>query len=103
VPVERFNVLTGELPVQRDRSGYAWRGRAGVARERGLRWFGATVYEFDPGEWTFPYHYHHGVEEYLYVAAGAPALRDSASERLLAVGDMVLFPEGPRRRAPAGQ
>jgi hypothetical protein len=72
--MERFDVLTGELPVQQDRSGYAWRGRRGAAD--GSRWLGASVYELPAGEWTFPYHYHHGVEEWLYVAAGAPTLRD---------------------------
>jgi hypothetical protein len=56
--MQRFNVLTGELPERRDRSGYAWRGRGGVARELGLRWFGASVYELPAGQWTFPYHYY---------------------------------------------
>ncbi|MGO9956705.1 MAG: cupin domain-containing protein [Solirubrobacteraceae bacterium] len=91
--MERFNVLTGELSVQQDRSGYAWRGRRGAGD--GLRWLGASVYELPAGEWTFPYHYHHGVEEWLYVAAGAPTLRDPAGERVLAPGDLVCFPGGP--------
>ena len=69
-PMHRFNVLTGELPVQQDRAGYAWRGRRGVARELGLRLFGASLYDLPDGQWTFPYHYHHGVEEWLYVVAG---------------------------------
>jgi uncharacterized cupin superfamily protein len=42
-----------------------------------------------------PYHYHHGVEEWLYVAAGAPTLRDPAGARVLAPGDLVCFPSGP--------
>jgi len=92
--MRRFNVLTGELPVHQDRAGYAWRGR-GVARDLGLRWFGASVYELPDGQWTFPYHYHHGVEEWLYVVAGAPRLRDPAGERLLAPGDLMCFPSGP--------
>ena len=29
----------------------------------------------------WPYHYHHGVEEWLYVLAGAPVLREPAGER----------------------
>jgi uncharacterized cupin superfamily protein len=93
--VERFNVLTDELPVQSDRPGYASRSRRGVALGLGLRCFGASVYELPDGEWTFPYHYHHGVEEWLYVAAGAPTLRDPGGERVLAPGDMVCFASGP--------
>jgi uncharacterized cupin superfamily protein len=93
-PMHRFNVLTGELPLQQDRAGYGWSGRRGVASELGLRWLGASLYELPDGQWTFPYHYHHGVEEWLYVVAGAPMLRDSAGERLLAPGDLVCFPSG---------
>jgi uncharacterized cupin superfamily protein len=93
-PMRRFNLLTGELPVQQDRAGYAWRGRRGVARELGLRSLGASVYELPDRQWTFPYHYHHGVEEWLYVVAGAPTLREPAGERLLAPGDLVCFQSG---------
>ncbi|MGA9860019.1 MAG: cupin domain-containing protein [Solirubrobacteraceae bacterium] len=46
-------------------------------------------------QWTFPYHYHHGAEEWLYVVAGTPTLRDPDGERLLAPGDLVCFPSGP--------
>jgi uncharacterized cupin superfamily protein len=93
--MRRFNVLTGELPVEQDRSGYAWRARRGVADEAGLRWIGASVYELPDGQWSFPYHYHHGVEEWLYVVAGEPTLREPAGERVLAPGELVCFPSGP--------
>lgn len=93
--MHRFNLLTGELPAQQDRPGYAWRGRRGLAAESGLEWLGASVYELPDGQSTFPYHYHHGVEEWLYVVAGAPTLRDPAGERKLSPGDLVCFPTGP--------
>lgn len=94
-PMQCFNVLSGELPAHQDRAGYAWRSRGGLARELGLRSFGASVYELPGGQWTFPYHYHHGVEEWLYVLAGAPTLREPAGERSLVPGDLVCFPSGP--------
>ncbi len=93
--MQRFNVLTGELPAEGGHAGYAWRGRRGVASELGLRRLGASVYELPAGDWTFPYHYHHGVEEWLYVVAGAPRLREPAGERVLEPGDAVCFPSGP--------
>jgi uncharacterized cupin superfamily protein len=93
--MRRFNLLTGELSAQQDRVGYAWRGRRGVAGELGLRCLGASVFELPEGQWTFPYHYHHGVEEWLYVIAGAPLVREPAGERVLAAGDLVCFPSGP--------
>lgn len=93
--MERFNVLSGELPRQQDRSGYAWRGRLGLLRELGLRNLGASVYELADGNSTFPYHYHYGVEEWLYVISGSPTLRDGSGERVLGAGDLVAFPSGP--------
>lgn len=93
--MERFNVISGELPNQQDRSGYAWRGRRGTLRRLGLRDLGAAVYELPGDESTFPYHYHHGVEEWLYVIAGSPTLRDVSGARVLSPGDLVAFPSGP--------
>lgn len=81
--------------MRQDRPGYSWRGRRGMAEECGLRWFGASVYELPEDQWTYPYHYHHGVEEWLYVVSGAPTLRDPAGERGLSPADMVCFPSGP--------
>lgn len=93
--MQRFNVLSGDLPLEQQRSGFTWRGRRAVAGDLGLRRLGASVYDLPAGEWTFPYHYHHGVEEWLFVAAGAPTLRDPAGERVLEPGDVICFPPGP--------
>ena len=56
---------------------------------------GGTVYEIEPGERNGPYHYEVGNEECLLVLAGTPTLRHPAGRDVLAVGDMVVFPEGP--------
>ncbi len=56
---------------------------------------GGTVYEFDPGERNGPYHYEIGNEECLLVLDGTPTLRHPEGRDVLAVGDMVVFPEGP--------
>jgi len=56
---------------------------------------GGTVYEFDPGERNGPYHYEIGNEECLLVLAGTPTLRHPQGRDVLALGDMVFFPEGP--------
>ena len=55
---------------------------------------GGTVYELDPGERNGPYHYEIGNEECLLVLAGTPTLRHPDGRDELAVGDMVVFPEG---------
>lgn len=56
---------------------------------------GGTVYELDPGELNGPYHYEIGNEECLLVLVGTPTLRHPDGRYVLAVGDMVMFPEGP--------
>jgi uncharacterized cupin superfamily protein len=56
---------------------------------------GAAVYEMRAGEKLGPYHFHHGVEEWLYVVSGAPLLRDPDGERTLEPGELVAFSSGP--------
>ena len=66
---------------------------------------GATVFETQAGDKQGPYHYHHGVEQWLYVVSGAPILRDGAGERTLEPGELVAFPgrsPGCPHRARAG-
>src|SRR2546423_516153 len=92
--VPRFNILTGELELESTRDGFRWRGMR-IGELLGSSRIGATVYELDAGQRTFPYHYHHGVEEWLYVIDGTPTLRSPAGERGLKRADMVCFPPGP--------
>jgi uncharacterized cupin superfamily protein len=92
--VPRFNVLTGELDAESTRDGCRWRGTR-VGDRLGSSRIGASVYELEAGERTFPYHYHHGVEEWLYVIDGSPTLRTPAGERRLRAGDITCFPAGP--------
>jgi uncharacterized cupin superfamily protein len=92
--VRRFNVLTGELDARQDRPGFSWQG-ARVGQKIGGAKIGATLYELADGEQTFPYHFHHGVEEWLYVVSGVPRLRVTDGERKLRPGDIVCFNSGP--------
>ena len=70
-----FNLFHGELVDRRDRPGFSWR-RTAVGRAIGAEKLGASVYELEPGERSFPYHYEYGNEEWLIVVAGRPTLRD---------------------------
>jgi uncharacterized cupin superfamily protein len=56
---------------------------------------GATVFETKAGCTRGPYHFHDGVEEWMYVVSGAPVLRDRMGERALTPGTMVTFQAGP--------
>ena len=56
---------------------------------------GASVWEMRAGAKQGPYHYHDGVEEWLYVVSGAPILRDPDGERALEPGELIAFAAGP--------
>jgi uncharacterized cupin superfamily protein len=90
---QRTNILTIELDERLDEAGFR-HVAAAVGVRLGAQRIRASVYEAEAGVPIWPYHYHHGVEEWLYVIAGAPVLREPAGERTLTLGDLVCFPSG---------
>jgi uncharacterized cupin superfamily protein len=97
--VERFNLLDGDLEREGERDGYRRRSTR-VGERIGATQIGGSVYELPEGEATFPYHFHHGVEEWLVVVAGTPRVRTPGGERELRRGDVMCFPsvvEGAHR------
>jgi uncharacterized cupin superfamily protein len=93
VSVAKVNILGVELNESLDEAGFR-HVAASVGGRLGARRIGASVYQAEAGLPIWPYHYHHGIEEWLYVVAGAPVLREPAGERTLAPGDIVCFPSG---------
>jgi uncharacterized cupin superfamily protein len=93
--VRRFNLLAPEFDHSSERDGYRWRG-ARVGQAVGAAQIGACLYELGEDELSSPYHFHHGVEEWLIVIAGSPLVRTPDGERVLRSGDVVCFPVGPR-------
>jgi len=93
VSVAKVNILGVELNEPLDEAGFRHIA-ASVGGRLGARRIGASVYQAEAGLPIWPYHYHHGIEEWLYVLAGAPVLREPAGERTLAPGDVVCFPSG---------
>lgn len=91
--VAKVNIVSVELDEPLDEAGF-WNLGATVGPRMGARRIGASVYEARAGTPIWPYHYHYGVEEWVYVIAGAPVLRDPAGERVLRPGDLVAFPPG---------
>jgi uncharacterized cupin superfamily protein len=65
------------------------------ARERtGNELIGSSLYELEPGNQLWPYHFHVGNEEWIVVVSGTPTLRTPEGERELRAGDVVGFPQG---------
>jgi len=56
---------------------------------------GASLYELPAGARAWPYHYHAGNEEAMYVFAGSGQVRGPEETRSLDPGDFVVFPTGP--------
>ena len=78
------------------RHGYRWRG-AHIGKQIRSKLIGGTVYDILSDEdRSFPYHFHHGMEEWLLVLDGTPTLRTLGAEWELKVGDLVCFPTGPQ-------
>jgi uncharacterized cupin superfamily protein len=93
--VEVFNLFDGELDEERaEPEGWRWRA-AVLGPKLGAGLLGASLYELEPGERSFPYHYEWGCEEWLIVVTGKPTLRTPEGERELEPGDTVCFREGP--------
>ncbi|HEU5363488.1 MAG TPA: cupin domain-containing protein [Gaiellaceae bacterium] len=65
------------------------------ARELGAKRTGFGVYELDPGQATWPYHFELGSEEWLLVIEGEVVVRTPDGELTLHPGDVMCFPEGP--------
>ena len=88
--MEGINVHGDEWDGANDRDG--WRSRnLSVAKHLGAQKLGATLYEIQPGQRTFPYHWHNALEEMGIVLRGEPTLREPSGERRLTPGDVVLF------------
>ena len=71
---------------------------AGLGQDRRLRSTSSAS-----GERSFPYHFHHGMEEWLIVVAGTPALRGPDGERALRARRRRLLPGRARGRAPGAR
>jgi uncharacterized cupin superfamily protein len=84
------NVFDPEFDEPTDRPGFTYR-RARIGWQAGSERLGASLYEVEPGNACFPYHWHSANEEMLVVLSGRPTLRTPAGERVLEEGEVVTF------------
>ena len=88
------NLFGDDWSASRERDRWQW-NRLDVGKSLGAELFGASVYEIEPGQKSFPYHWQHVEEEMLVVLEGEPTLRTPEGEQRLARGDAVVFRRGP--------
>jgi uncharacterized cupin superfamily protein len=91
--VRKLNARTCDLDESLDQAGFRHLA-ASIGERIGAERLGAAVYEAHAGHPIWPYHYHHAIEEWMYVVSGRPVLRDAGGERALTGGDLICFPPG---------
>ena len=88
-----FNLNGDEWDRVEDRPG--WRSKdAWVGARIDAELIGASMYELEAGDRLWPYHTHHGNEEWMIVLRGRPSLRTPEGEQQLDEGDVVAFRRG---------
>jgi len=76
--------------TERERGETAFRRKKLAAAAGGDR-LGCSLYELPPGEKSWPFHYHTGNEEALYVLSGSGQLRTADGVEPLDSGDYAVF------------
>ncbi len=76
------------------------RGRFGAAGKRlgkpaGAKAIGMNWMELQPGKTSFPFHFHTGIEEGVFILSGTGEMRIGQDTVAVRAGDYVAFPAGP--------
>ncbi len=91
--MKTFNLNGDEWNRVEERDG--WRSKdAWVGARIDAELIGGSMYELEPGNRLWPYHTHHGNEEWMIVLRGRPTLRTPDGEEQLTEGDVVAFRRG---------
>ena len=85
------------LPLQAGRSekppGHSFK-TSSLTESFGAVATGMSIYELEPGNASWPYHFEVTEEEWLIVIAGELTLRTPEGESVLRAGDVACFPAG---------
>jgi uncharacterized cupin superfamily protein len=87
------NIFEPEFDQQRDHPGFRAQ-RARVGWQLATEHLGASIWEIEPGEAAYPFHYHLAEEELLVVLMGRPSVRTDGAWRQLEPGELLSFPRG---------
>jgi uncharacterized cupin superfamily protein len=91
--VEIFNLYGEDWNDEVEHDGFAFKD-GWVGAKIGAELIGGSLYEVAAGKKLWPYHTHHGNEEWAIVVRGRPTLRTPEGERQLEEGDVAAFPRG---------
>jgi uncharacterized cupin superfamily protein len=88
------NIYGTDWDANEDHPGYEW-DRIRLARRLGGEMLGASIYVLEPGQKSFPYHFHHSNEEMLIVLEGSVTVRTPDDNLAAGNGDAMIFRRGP--------
>ena len=80
--------------MERSNGRFAPKGKR-LAVSAGAKAIGCNWMELPPGKTSFPFHYHTGIEEGLYILSGSGELRIGSERVPVRAGDYAAFPAGP--------
>jgi len=89
-----LNLRDALPPPEATRPGFTFKGMSAREPRMGDELIGAGLYELEPDNQLWPYHFHVGNEEWAIVISGTPTLRTPEGERELRPGDVVGFAQG---------
>jgi uncharacterized cupin superfamily protein len=87
------NIFEPEFDQQREHPGFRAQ-RARLGWQLATHHLGASIWEIEPGEAAYPYHYHLAEEELLIVLLGRPSVRSNGDWRELEPGEVLSFARG---------
>jgi uncharacterized cupin superfamily protein len=87
------NINDPEFDEPREHPGFRAR-RARIGYQLGSERIGLSLWEVDPGQTAYPYHFHLTEEEVVIVLEGGLELRTPTGTRGLEVGEVVRFARG---------
>ena len=82
-------------PTELVRGAHTQVSRVQLGAAAGGRGIGTSLCEIPPGKKGWPFHFHAGNEEALYILAGRGRLRLGEAELEVEAGDYVALPPGP--------
>ena len=82
-------------PRQGAPDAFQWQASADLAAAAGLARLRLNLRSLSPRRFSYPYHFHHHIEEVFLIVEGEATLRTPDGLRVVRAGDLLLFETGP--------
>lgn len=88
-------VHSDSLPGEEGGNGKFQFSKKSLSREAGSQKLGCRLYTVEPGKSAWPYHFHYGNEEFIFILEGSGTLRLNEERFAVESGDYIALPVGP--------